>query len=275
MHHSHWVTQKVTHKNTMKKILSIVALSVMLVGAAFADSKSKTSNWTDSLSMHSSVGFESEYVFRGRNLAHNVTVWTLEGSYKLYNGSLYAGATGFNGQQHNYTETDFYVGYKMPLHEKFSADFGFTYYWFSNQDLSPSIDRTYEIYAGLMYNGWVVNPAVYVYYDFALERWTGELSGKYSWDLAKYGWARTSLDVGAFVGTVSADDADSDQVAGDTSNGYNYAGVTADLVYAFNKNASASVGIRYIRNDDDAQTGGELFDREESFGWGAKFSAGF
>lgn len=258
----------------MKKILSIVALSVMFVGAAFADSKTAAS-WTDSLSLNSSVGFESEYVFRGRNIAHNVAIWHLEGSYKLYNGSLYAGVTGFNGQQYTYTENDLYIGYKMPLQKNFSADFGATYYWYTNQTTAPTIDRTYELYAGLMYNGYVVNPAIYVYYDFALERWTAELSGKYSWDLAKYGWAKTSLDVGAFLGTSAAKDADSDQVAGKTKNSYNYAGVTADVVYAFNKNASASVGIRFIANDDNNPSTNAMTAREENFGWGAKFSAGF
>jgi len=256
----------------MKQTLTIVALSALFVGALFAADTMKSS-WTDGLSVQSSVGFESEYVFRGRNIAHNVAVWTLDGSYKLYKGTLYSGVKSLNGQNTTYTENDFYVGYKLPVYEKFSADFGGTYYWYTNG--APAIDRTFELYAGLIYSGLYVNPAVYVYYDFALERWVGELSGKYSWDLAKYGCANTSFDVGAFLGVLSSRDTNSDQVAGNAKNSYMYYGASADLVYSFNKTASASVGIRYVGNDDDAATGGALFDRENSFFWGTKFSAGF
>ncbi len=260
-----------TKQNTMKNTLTIVALTALFAGALFA--AETTTSWVDDLSVQASVGFDSEYVFRGRNIDHNVITATLDGSYKLYKGSLYTGLKSINGQDSTYTETNLYVGYKLPVYEKFSADFGGTYYYYSNDN--PAIDRTFELYAGLIYNGLYVNPAVYVFYDFALEQWVGELSGKYSWDLSKYGMANTSLDVGAFLGVLAADDADSDQVAGDTKNSYMYYGVTADLVYSFTKTASASIGIAYNGNDDDQSTGDKLFDRENSFFWGAKFTAGF
>lgn len=262
----------------MKKTLTIVALSALFVGALFADGATNKSPmaWMDNLSLKSSVGFESEYVYRGKNLAHNVTIWTLQGSYKLYKGNLYAGTIGYNGTSATYTEQDIYVGYKMPIDEKFSLDVGYTYYWYPNQSLAPTIDRTNEVYAGVMYNGLYVNPAAYIYYDIDLEQIIVELSGKYSWDLAKYGWANTSFDVGGYVGWLNSDDTNGSQVDAGASNGYTYWGVTADLVYALTKNASVSAGLRYVGNDDEADkvtTG--IAAREDNFGWGFKFSAGF
>jgi hypothetical protein len=267
----------------MKKTLTIIALAGLFVGALFA-AETKTSSWIDGLSVNSSVGFESEYVYRGRNIAHNVAVWTLNGSYKLYKGSLYAGAIGYNGQDATYTENDLYLGYKLPVYEKFSADFGGTYYWYTNQGTTGStafptgnIDNTFELYTGVIYNGLWVNPAAYVYYDFMLRQFVVEASGKYSWDLAKYGVANTALDVGAAIGWLNSEDANGDTVAGKPHNGYTYYGVNADVVYSFNKNASASVGIGYAGNDDEAQkvTSNKLFARENNFFWSAKFSAGF
>jgi len=63
-----------------------------------------------------------------------------------------------------------------------------------------------------------------------------------------------------------------------------YYGATADLVYSFNKNAKASVGIRYAGNNDGGFMGSSgigfdpndgLLNRENNFYWGTKLSAGF
>ena len=225
----------------MKKTLSIIALSVLLVGAVFAAEDKKSSSWTDGLTVDGYWGFESEYVFRGHNIAHNVIQWNAQASYKLYNGTAYMGVLGYNGQQNVYTENDFYFGYKLPMDvygHKFTADVGYTFYWYPNSSAAPTLDQSNEVYFGAIYNGLYINPSAYIYYDFNLEQITVEFSGKYSWDLAKYGVANTSLDVGGFIGFLNAEDSNGNQVAGTPNNGYSYWGATADVSYKLNKNAS-------------------------------------
>ena len=259
----------------IKNVLKIIALSGLCASAAFAATTSPTS-WFNSadLSVKGSVGFESEYLYRGRALAMDTLVTSVEGAYKLYNGSLYAGFLNHDSVKSSFSESDFYVGYKMPVYEKFSADVGYTYYWYQ-QPTGATPDRRNEIYAGVVYNGFWVNPAAYIYYDFNTDAITGELSGKYSLDLAKYGWANTAVDVGAYLGGTSIDDVTGGQGT-KSSAGWTYYGVTGDLVYSFNKNASASVGVRYGGNNNNGGAViGALYPEKNSLYWGTKFSAGF
>ena len=271
----------------MKKLFTFITLVGLFTGAVFAaDQAASSSSWFNSadLSVKGSVAFESEYLYRGRALAFDTIVTSVEGAYKLYNGSLYAGVLNHDSATSSQptaislstalSESDFYVGYKLPVYEKFSADFGYTYYWYQQNGVTP--DRRNEIYAGVVYNGLWINPAAYIYYDFNMQAITGELSGKYSLDLAKYGCAKTALDLGGYFGAISANDVLAGQGPGGfkSSSGYIYYGATADLVYSFTKNAAASVGIRYAGNN-----GGDVFSviypERNSFFWGAKFTAGF
>jgi hypothetical protein len=202
----------------MKKLLILACLSASVLFADQAVSKS----WADNLSVNGSIGYESEYVYRGWNIAHSDMVTSIEAAYKLYNGSLYAGAvnnrilgsSNFITELYGDNETNLYVGYKMPLYDKFNIDAGFTYYWYNVATggwSSPWIDFCREVYTGVTYDGLWIAPAAYVYYDFDREAWTGELSGKYSVCLAKYGIANTALDLGAYCGGVSANDIGTDQ----------------------------------------------------------------
>jgi uncharacterized protein (TIGR02001 family) len=247
----------------MKNTLTIIALSAVFAASLFA---------VEGLAGKVTMGLESDYVFRGKKLADASVQSSVEASYKLGTGSLYAGVWANDPSKTDYTEVDLYVGYKLPVFEKYTADVGMTYYWYTE---STSIDRTREIYAGVTYNGLWVNPAVYAFYDFDLEQFTVEASGKYSWDLSKWGLANTSLDVGAKVGAVNTQDVDAGYSAGEAQNSYVYYAVNADVVYALSKTASASVGIRYAANNDDVTTGSAAAQRDDNFFWGFKFAAGF
>lgn len=267
------------------KTLRIVALTGLMASALLA---ADTKSWVDSLALKSTVGFESEYVVRGKELGMHSIQLSVEGAYKLYNGSLYAGVwsttpvaantvgTGYATPYEK--EADFYLGYKLPVYEKFTADFGATYYWYLDNSQGTSPNNRREIYAGVTYAGLYVNPAAYVYYDFDCKAVTGELSGKYSWDLAKYGMANTSLDVGAYVGAVSAKDADVGYVGAESpKNGYMYWGTTADVVYSITKNASASIGARYAGNNDgqNVEVNKDFRNSADNLWWGTKLTAGF
>jgi uncharacterized protein (TIGR02001 family) len=266
----------------MKNVLKIIALSGLIVSASFAATPAAATSWMDDLSVKGSIGFESEYLYRGQALAMDTIVTSVEGAYKLYNGSLYAGVLNHDSVGNSaFSESDFYVGYKLPVYEKFSADVGYTYYWYQQNANEVAIahgvtpDRRNEIYAGVVYNGLWVNPAAYIYYDFNTEAVTGEVSGKYSLDLAKYGVAKTALDLGAFIGATSVDDVTGGQ-ATKNSAGYAYYGATADVVYSFTKSAAASVGIRYGgRCNNGGSDVSVLYPETNSFYWGAKFTAGF
>lgn len=263
------ISAPLTYK-PMKQILTIVALLGLLAGSAFA-ANTAAKSWTDGLSINSSVGYESEYVFRGVRLNHNSLVTSLEGAYKLYNGSLYAGVLNHDGLSSTYGLSQLYVGYKLPVQDKFTADVGYTFYWATQNNSVPN--HSNEIYAGVTYNGLYVNPSAYIYYDFDQSALTAELSGKYSLDLAKYGWANTSLDLGAYVGGVSSGDLLAGYANSKIHDGYAFYGATADLVYSFNKTTAASVGIRYGGNNDGNSI--MVQNNEDSFFWGAKVSAGF
>jgi hypothetical protein len=239
------------------KSMKIIALSAMFAGALFA---------VEGLSVSESVGFESEYLYRGLSVADSTLVATVDASYKLYNGSLYASVLAAVPNEAVYfdKEVKSTVGYKLPVYGKFTADVGASYDWFTN---GSYLNRDYsrEIYAGVTYAGLYVNPAIYAKYDFDLKAWTVDVSGSYSWDLAKYGVANTSVDVGAHYAYISADDADN---AGN-SDSYAYYGANADVVYHFSKTASASVGARYASNNEDTEVG------DNNVFWGFKLSAGF
>lgn len=272
----------------MNKTLRMIALSGLFAGALLAADKATAKSWTDDLALKTTVGFESEYVYRGKELGLHSVQLSVEGAYKLYNGSLYAGVwstnpVGANSSGANYLtpyekEANFYVGYKMPVYEKFTADVGATYYWYLDNNQGTFFNNRREIYAGLIYNGLFVNPAAYVFYDFDAKAITGELSGKYSYDLAKFGMANTAVDVGAYVGGVSASDAAAGYTgAGKVHNGYMYWGTTADVVYSITKNASASVGIRYAGNNDGQNifVNGDFRNSADNLWWGTKLTAGF
>lgn len=246
----------------MKNTLKIIALSGLFVGTLFA---------VEGLSINGSVGFESEYVFRGMQQADESLQATVEVAYDIYGGSAYAGL--FVNEPIATTadtnEIDLYIGYQMPVFEDYTADFGYISYLYPS-DASVARD-TREIYAGLTYNGLYVNPAAYVYYDFDLEQIALQLSGDYSIDLADYGVENTTVDFGMYWGVLSAQDADG---AG-ADNGYEYCGLTADAVYHFTADAAASVGVRFTGNNDDVATGSAQAQREKNAFWGFKFAAGF
>ncbi|MEM9025832.1 MAG: TorF family putative porin, partial [Verrucomicrobiota bacterium] len=196
------------------------------------------------LSITSTVGYESVYVFRGAELADDI----FHGAVDLSYGDFYAGiwtAQPITGGQDN--EIDFYAGYGLAVSDLVSLDFGGTVYYYP--EIGEGGDETtFEAYIGAAFDV-LLSPAAYIYYDFDLEVLTLEGSIGYSVPLSD----DTSFDLGGYLGDIEPDEGDSQF----------YVGATADVSYTFTENASGSVGIRVS----------DLEDGDTEFYWGASFTA--
>lgn len=242
----------------MKKITAILAASMATASIASAQE----------LSVSSTVGWESTYVFRGVQLAEEYFSASVDVSY----GDFYTGVwtalpvdsdpsfmrTHTLGSYD--TEFDLYAGYVMGIDEMMSADFGFTYYTYPKRedDFFDSDVNTFEIYTGLSFDV-PFSPSVYVFYDFDLENLTVEGSAGHSIEVAQ----NSSVDLSVHLGWVDQDDGPS----------YFYYGAGVAYVYAFSDNASFSVGGNYYGAEEDYM--GRWYDSDYKFTWSASFTAGF
>ncbi|HQU08982.1 MAG TPA: hypothetical protein PLV25_03360, partial [Opitutales bacterium] len=152
-------------------------------------------------------------------------------------------------------ELDFSVGYKINLpwmDKMFSADAGYTYYYYPTGNLY-GIDRANELYLGGMANV-ILNPMLYAYYDWNREQFVLEGNISYSFDLGEHFAANGFfVDLGATLGGLWADRYAGDQVAPDTAkwkNSYGYWGLMAGLRYMINSVADISLTFNYAGNND-------------------------
>ena len=243
---------------------------------AFAGVVSANAQSIDDLSISGSFDFESEYVFRGQDIADSSFQPSVELGYSIWGGDAYAGVWSSTEVSNTASRTasneiDFYLGYALTLEDYYPelpliADFGFTYYYYPD---GSNVDRSREIYLGLAAAGVLFEPALYYYYDFDLEQSLVELSIGHSVPLVDYIDVNASLELGAYAGFVTADDINAGQGANDQENGYTYAGITADVVYVLSDTASASVGARWAVNNDGTQSPiNEGLSREHSLWFG-------
>lgn len=230
----------------MKKTIAILALS------GIAAANAQTGSSISDLSISGAFAFESEYIFRGVQLGENSLQPSVELGFPVAGGSLYAGIWNSNDIENGgaANEIDYYFGYAYPVTDIFTVDAGLTIYHYPEAvTTGGGLQATQEVYLGVAADV-LLSPALYFYYDFELEQIVIEGSVGYSIDLAEYaGIDSTSIDLGGYLGNVSADDVS--QAPGDQSNGYTYWGLSADLVYGFNDNVAAAVGGRYAGNNDD------------------------
>lgn len=234
-----------------KNILATLAASCALGTIASAQLD------TADISISSTVGFESEYVFRGVQLAGN----SLQASVELNVAGAYVGV--WTNQAIRQTvggniadnEVDFYVGYSFAATDLVELDVGATYYYFPES----AADKSIEGFIGATFDTFL-SPSLYVFRDFDLKTWTVEGSVGHTIDLADVA-PGVSFEVGGTLGWVSVKNGDD----------YLYVGGTADLKYSFTDNASASIGVRLTKNDIDRV----LIANRENFWFGFSFTAGF
>ncbi|MGE9290372.1 MAG: TorF family putative porin [Puniceicoccales bacterium] len=218
-------------------------------------------DFLENLSLSTILSFESKYIFRGEEQGKESFQPSLEAGHPLGPGDLYVGiwaSQDISGDPSD--EVDFYAGYSLPLTPIFAISGGFTYYWYPDEGSVPSHEE--EPYLGI-YADLPLQPAAFVYYNFALEQLLLELSVGEGFTLTEKSLIRTGLS----LGLAQANDANSDQVSGKPHNSYGYFQVYADLVYEFNPISSASLGIRYSGREDSGYT--------DYLYWGASVSFGF
>ncbi len=251
----------------MKK-LSVSALSMLgLCAPAYADT----------LTVDTTVGFESRYIFRGVQFAET----SFQPAIQLNYGNFYGGAwlnlpvgdddlvVTPGGE-----ELDLYAGYSFSPSESVTLDIGVTYYTFPDltsgffdifeEDGDGLGANTVEIFAGVSLKT-VLSPTLYIYRDFMFDTFTVEGSASHSIPLSE----KASFDLGASLGYVLDDD------PGD----YFYGSVSADLSCALSDAGSVSAGLRYGGSDI---AGGSLIDdsiagtlKSSGLWWGISFNASF
>lgn len=233
----------------MKKINAILAASVATASIAGAQE----------LSISSTFGWESDYIFRGVQLAEEYFAPAVDVSY----GDMYAGIWAALPVDAMYgNEVDLYAGYGIGINENVSADIGFTYYTYpdAQDDFFDSDVNTFEIYGGLSFEA-PLSPAIYAFYDFDLEALTLEGSAGHTVELSEEG----SVDFSVYLGHVDPDGGDS----------YIYYGASAGYTYAFTDSASFSIGLNYYGADEDLMGENFKMDTDNKLTISTSFTAGF
>lgn len=118
--------------------------------------------------------FESEYVFRGKGIAGP----SIQPSIDFSLDSVYWGIwlnESVENQDQTAREIDLYVGTGSSIARVLDYDFGLTYYAYPKR---TSADNSLEVFAGTSLE-LAFQPAVYLYYDFDLKRWTFIFTSNY------------------------------------------------------------------------------------------------
>jgi len=250
------------------KILSVSALSLLgLCAPAYAET----------LTVETTVGFESRYIFRGVQFSET----SFQPAIQLNYGNFYGGAwlnlpigdddlvVTPGGE-----ELDLYAGYSFSPSEGVSLDFGVTYYTFPDltsgffdifeEDGDGLGANTVEVFAGVSFEA-PLSPSFYIYRDFMFDTFTVEGGVSHSFPLSE----KTSFDLGGSLGYVIDDD------PGD----YLYGSITANLSYALSDAGSVGAGLRYGGSDipggsfiDDSISGTA---KSSGLWWGISFNASF
>lgn len=230
-----------------KKILAIIA-----TGLAFGLSQAKAQD----LTVQTNFAFESEYVFRGVQLATESFQPSIDLGYDAFYLGLWTNQPTEDGSAN---EIDYYAGYKFKSNDLLTIDFGATVYHYPE---TLGDNDTLESYIGLEFDTFV-SPAVYVYYNYDLEAFTYEASARRSFSVDE----KNSIEVGLSAGYVSLDDS---RILS-TPSEYYYYGASTQWVHAFTDTAKLAIGIHSGGNDEHLGPAG----RDANL-WGSiSFSAGF
>lgn len=220
-------------------------LEFILIGASLS---ATTPAVAEDLSISTSLGFESRYVFRGVQYAET----SLQPSVTLSKDGFHLGAW-FNTpigdddfvNPTNGEELDLVIGYSTPLTDIISIDVGVTYYVFPEamsgfgdfyeEDGDGLGINTIEPYVSLSFDA-PLSPVVTLYHDFMYDTTTVQAAASHSVPLTE----KTSLGLSGYAGYVF-----DDQIGTD----YLYGVASANLSYALSDANSAYLGVRYGGSD--------------------------
>lgn len=218
----------------------------------------------EGFSISTALGFESEYVSSGAFGAHESLQPALEIAYREF---AFGWFMNNPIDDDNNDEHDFWASYTRELCEYSELTVGVTYYLYPKTGSTPN--RTREFNLSFAYDTFL-NPELAFNHDFDLEQTEWVLAVSHSFVLDSI-CPRLNLETGVAVGYLNAEDADSDQVAGKTQNGYAYAEANVDLVYAIKDNLTFSFGPRVATNNDGKIN--NVGKHESRLWWGTQLSA--
>lgn len=256
------------NNKTLLTTASLFACSVMMASAAdvaapaalapapeintLADI-SVISGVLERFSVSASVDYESEFIFRGKQLADAVVCPEVDIAYDIGSGfGAYIGWWGCYSTDDktsgmaSYQENDLYAGITYEI-EGFTFDFGYTAYTYpASSGVTENEIKLIASYDTSEYLGdFAIVPYVAGFYNFTYSGTVIEAGLAYSapvtaWLLGE-NWG--SIDVAAYG-------AYADYKGGMSDGGYAYAGFAADAVVAVTDFWTISAGIRYACNND-------------------------
>lgn len=206
------------------------------------------------LTLETSVQFQTERVFRGRNEFHHAWTPKVRMGYPVYDGgSVYVGVDTAldvkSGSALNLASP--YLGVLWDVTEIFTVDGGYRHRFHSSMRDEPGIEPEHssnEIHAGVIADV-LLEPSLYCFYDFNRKEIAIEGRVRYNFDLSQYTFSGLEVDLGAKVGfDRSTKPLGVPMIERYGRNNYSYYGVNADLVYELNNNARAKVGVAYEGN---------------------------
>jgi len=215
-------------KKTAVLLTALLASAVIRADEAPAAATEPAASYT----ITADFPYVSSYVFRGVKLAED----SFQPSLKLAAGNFYAGIWMSEPIDSDFdNEIDFYGGYSFGLAEGWSLDVGATLYYYpqAGDDVD---DSTFEAYVGLNATFGGVNLGAYVYQDFTLEATTVQGNAAYGIPISD----KVSCNLSANLGYVTYND------GGD----YTYYGVSVQLPWKINDQATVTVGGNYANHDD-------------------------
>ena len=193
-----------------------------------------------------SVGYDTDYIFRGANLGQDLLWSDVNVSTSLSDGlGLNVGAWYANPTDAGDDELDIYAGVSTDL-GGMSLDLGTTYYYYPGATGS----NTLEFGAALGTSVGAFDVSLGVYHDIDTENTYVELGAGTSFDLTD----NISLDLGATIGN------NQDEVVGGQADGLTAVTITVGAPIGLTDNASLTpyLGIN-AGLDDNQDAGDEIF----------------
>jgi uncharacterized protein (TIGR02001 family) len=248
----------------MLAALTLGAFSAKAQEAAAAITTPAAAPEATSLSMSSTLGYESKYVFRGVQLADEIFTPAVDLTYGNFYGGLWFAFAEDSADPYP-TEMDLYAGYNFKASSLLTIDVGATRYAYDRVIGNfMGKDNSLEFYTGVSLDV-LLSPSAYVYYDIDLHYVTFEGKLGHSFNLV----SKLSLNLGVAAGyVVSSENSDND---------YAYASATADLAYAITDKSSFSIGARAAMADYESFYGSyhDVDTGRNGYWFGASFSTGF
>lgn len=218
----------------MKTHLGIFLAGASLLASSFASGEAI---------VEGELAYVSKHVFRGLQQSRDA----VQASVGLDFNPIYIGVwSNFPVRDSsNSEEINLYAGWRQPLSDRLTVDFGATLYWFG-EDGPGGTRRSQEVFTGVRLN--LFEDAVRsidgkgtLYYDVRREKFTGEGAILFSQQLESL---PLLLSLGAYLGYVDARDLFPDSGAR-VKESYHYTGFSVEGTYQIDERAQIRLGLAH------------------------------